>query len=54
MKADEKRTYGCTDYREEMRLLGLKRLLEKPDLTYGEREGIAAEIAELESKMGMD
>lgn len=54
MKEEGKRAYGCTDYREEMRLMGLKRVLEKSDLTDAEREKIAAEIRELEARMGMD
>lgn len=46
--------YTCTDYREEMRLMGLKRLLEKQGISEAEREKALAEIKLLEAKMGMD
>lgn len=50
----DKPRYGCMDYREEMRLMGLKRLVEKDGLTDAEREAAMREIGELEKKMGMD
>lgn len=46
--------YTCTDYRTEMILLGLKRRLEKNDLSEEERKDILAKIAELEAAMGLD
>jgi len=46
--------YTCIDYRFEMRLLGLKRRLEKEDLTEEERAQIVQEIKELEKKMDMN
>ena len=49
----EKPRYGCADYREEMRLMGLKRLVEKKELTDAERAAVLAEIETLESRMGM-
>lgn len=46
--------YTCSDYREEMILLGLRKRLARNDMTPGERERILAEIAEVEKKMGLD
>jgi len=39
-----KRTYSCNDYREEMRLLGLKKLLNEKNLSKTEKLSIEAEI----------
>ncbi len=50
---EKKSTYGCADYREEMRLLGLKRRLADPSLTEEERALIAHEIRLLEEKTGL-
>lgn len=50
----EKPRYGCADYREEMRLMGLKRRLEQPGLSAEERESLRKEIAALERAMGLD
>lgn len=46
--------YTCTEYRQEMILLGLKRQLEDPGLPESERMRIAERIRELEQQMGMD
>ncbi len=46
--------YTCTDYRQEMILLGLRRQLSDPKLTEAERDRIARKIQELEAQMGMD
>ena len=46
--------YTCNEYREEMRLLALKRQLEKPELAPAERAALEAEMRELEARMGMD
>ncbi len=54
MKPSPQRTYTCSDYRQEMRLLGLKRRLEDPALTDDERRRLEAEIQALEREMGMD
>jgi len=40
--------YTCKDYREEMRLIGLKKRLNEGDLSQAEKQIIAAEIAKLE------
>lgn len=53
MSGEPKPNYGCTDYREEMRLLGLKRRLEQPGLTEDERRSLLQAVEELERKMGM-
>ena len=45
--------YTCADYRKEMMLLGLRRQLNKEDLTEEERDRIKTEIKELESVMGL-
>ncbi len=47
-------TYTCSDYREEMRLLGLKRRLKEEMLGPDEKESIEAEIAELEKALQLD
>jgi hypothetical protein len=46
--------YTCTEYREEMILLGLQKRLASKDLTSKEREGLLKEIAEVEKQMGID
>ena len=52
MEADGK--YTCTEYRQEMILLGLKRQLEAKGLPEAQRMQIAGKIRELERQMGMD
>lgn len=47
------KNYTCNDYREEMRLLGLKKRLLVEDLPESEKRELLAEIALLEKKMGM-
>lgn len=46
--------YTFSDYREEMRLLGLKRRLGEPNLGHQEKELIEAEIAALEKTLQLD
>ena len=46
--------YTCSDYRKEMRLLGLKKRLHENDLGKSEKEAIEAEIARLERSLQMD
>lgn len=46
--------YTCTEYREEMLLLGLQRQLADPDLTEAQRARLIERIRDLEAKMGMD
>lgn len=47
--------YTCSDYREEMRLIGLRRRLrEEAALTEAEKEKLRAEIRRLEAEMGLD
>ncbi len=53
MKTPPLRKYTCSDYRQEMRLLGLKRRLEQDDLSDEERGSIEEEIERLEREMGM-
>jgi hypothetical protein len=45
---------SCRDYREEMRLLGLRRRLARKDLSDEERQAIIEEIRRPESTMEMD
>lgn len=45
--------YTCRDYREEMRLLGLRRALERTDLSPEERRRLEDAVAELESALGL-
>lgn len=46
--------YTCREYREEMILLALQKKLAAPDLTLEEKAYLLAEIARVESRMGMD
>ena len=46
--------YTCSDYREEMRLIGLKKRLNEETLTPAEKQSIKAEIAELEKILQLD
>jgi len=46
--------YTCSDYREEMRLLGLKKQLNAKNLSKSEKQDIEAEIAKLEKILQMD
>ncbi len=46
--------YTCTQYRQEMILLGLKRQLENPELPEALRVRIAEKVRRLEQQMGMD
>jgi hypothetical protein len=48
------KNYGCSDYREEMRLMGLKNRLEEESLSEAERKELEAEVARLEKAMGLD
>jgi hypothetical protein len=49
-----KSTYTCNDYREEMRLLGLKNRLNEKNLSKAEKQALEAEIAKLEKALQMD
>jgi hypothetical protein len=46
--------YICTEYREEMVLLGLKRRLADPALPEKEKQVLQERISQLEQQMGMD
>ena len=46
--------YTCNDYREEMRLLGLKKRLNENDLSPAEKRSLEAEISELQKALQMD
>ena len=46
--------YTCTEYRQEMILLGLKRRLADPGLSEAEKRSLAERIHQLEQEMGMD
>ncbi|WP_419662544.1 hypothetical protein [Desulfosarcina variabilis] len=46
--------YTCSEYREEMLLLGLKRQLEDPTLSESEKKQLSEKITKLEQQMGMD
>ena len=45
--------YTCTEYRQEMMLLGLRRRLKEPGLSEADKERIVQEIKSLEDEMGM-
>lgn len=46
--------YSCNAYRQEMILMGLRKRLERKDLTEKERNEIKKEMEELEACMGLD
>ena len=48
------KTYTCSDYREEMRLLGLKKQLNEKNLSPTEKQVLEAEIAKLEKTLQMN
>ena len=50
----EKPLYTCSEYREEMILLALRRRLEKGQLNEEETLRLLKEIKELEKQMGMN
>lgn len=45
--------YTCTEYRQEMVLLSLKRQLADPGMNPDERQRIEEQIRKLEKEMGM-
>jgi hypothetical protein len=45
--------YTCTEYREEMILLGLQRKLADNNLTKEERQSLLEEITKVEEQMGL-
>ena len=49
-----KRKYTCNDYREEMRLLGLKKRLNEKNLSKTEKQTIEAQITRLEKALQMN
>ena len=50
----QNKKYTCSDYRTEMRLLGLKKRLHENDLGKSEKQAIEAEIVKLEQILQMD
>jgi len=50
----QKKKYTCSDYREEMRIIGLKKRLNEETLNQVEKQAIEAEIAKLEKTLQMD
>jgi hypothetical protein len=46
--------YTCNEYRQEMRLIGLKKQLKLGNLTESEKQQLAIEIKRLEEEMEMD
>lgn len=49
-----KHKYTCTEYREEMILLGLQKKLASTDLTAEEKAGLIEEIKKIEKEMDME
>jgi len=45
--------YTCTEYREEMILLGLQKRLSSPGLSAEEKESLIKEIERVEKEMGI-
>ena len=50
---NDKSSYTCNEYREEMILAALQRKLHQDVLTEEERARLREEIADLEAKMGL-
>jgi hypothetical protein len=50
----QKNKYSCSDYREEMRLIGLKKRLNEEALSPTEKQVIETEINELEKILHLD
>jgi hypothetical protein len=50
----QNKKYTCNDYREEMRLIGLKKRLNEENLSRTEKKTIETEIAELEKTLQLD
>ncbi|MBW1892564.1 MAG: hypothetical protein JRI91_02540 [Deltaproteobacteria bacterium] len=51
---ENKSTYTCNKYREEMMLLCLKKRLVRETLTEEEKQIVKVDIQKLESAMGME
>ena len=54
MKERKKKRYTCAEYREEMRLLAMRKRLEQNDLTDSEKAAIREEVQRIEVVLGMD
>ena len=50
----QRNKYTCNDYRDEMRLIGLRKRLNEDDLSPTERQLIEAEIARLEKALQLN
>ena len=50
----QKNKHTCNDYREEMRLLGLKKRLNEANLSKAEKQAIEVEIARLEKALQLN
>ena len=48
------KAYDCSDYREEMRLIGLKKRLHEENLSRTEKQALEAEIAKLEKALQLN
>jgi hypothetical protein len=46
--------YTCNEYRQEMRLIGMKRRLKEENLSEAEKKELEKEIEALEAAMEMD
>lgn len=46
--------YTCTEYREEMLLIGLRRQLNREDISEDEKKELLKQIKKLEAEMDMD
>ena len=54
LKMPQNKQYTCTDYREEMRLVGLKKRLNEENLSRAEKQNIKKEISKLEEVLQLD
>lgn len=47
------KAYTCSEYRQEMVLIGLRRRLTDPTLSQTEKRELEAQVRKLETEMGM-
>jgi hypothetical protein len=48
------KNYTCSDYRQEMILVGLKKQLADPELSKVEKDRLQEQIRQTEAEMGLD
>ena len=54
MTENSTRRYGCQDYRMEMMLVGMVKMLDDPGLSESEKEELRSEIRRIKAEIGLD